>query len=49
MAEQGVGLFCELGAGKVLSGMVRRIADGAASLSIGTPDDIAAAGEQLKG
>ena len=49
MASQGVDLFCELGAGKVLSGMVKRNADGAASLAIGTPEDIAAAAAQLKG
>ncbi len=49
MAAQGVGLFCELGAGKVLSGMVKRNADQAASLAIGTPEDISAAAAQLKG
>ncbi len=49
MAGEGVDLFCELGAGKVLSGMVKRIADGATSLAIGSPEDVAAAAEQLKG
>ena len=49
MAGAGVKLFCELGAGKVLSGMVRRNADQAASLTISTADDIANAAEQLKG
>ena len=49
MAGDGIGLFCELGAGKVLSGMVKRIAGEAASQAIGTPDDVAAAAEQLKG
>ncbi len=35
--------FYEIGAGKVLSGLVKRIADGADRLgAIGTPDDIAA-------
>lgn len=41
MAAAGVTTFYEVGAGKVLSGLVRRIADGARGVSIGTPDDIA--------
>ena len=42
MAEQGVTEFWEIGAGKALSGMIRRIAPGAATRAIGTPEDIAA-------
>ena len=42
MAAQGVGKFYEIGAGKVLSGLVKRIADGATGTAIGTPDDVAA-------
>ncbi len=42
MAGEGVTTFYELGAGKVLSGLVKRIADGASGVSIGTPDDVAA-------
>jgi [acyl-carrier-protein] S-malonyltransferase len=42
MAAQGVTQFYEIGAGKVLSGLIKRIADGAAASSIGTPEDIAA-------
>ncbi len=34
--------FVELGSGKVLAGLVKRIVDGAEGLSVGTPDDIAA-------
>jgi len=40
MAAQGVTQFYEIGAGKVLSGLVKRIASGAAGTPIGTPEDI---------
>src|SRR5438270_153367 len=41
MAAAGVTTFYEVGAGKVLSGLVRRIVDSASGVSIGTPDDVA--------
>jgi [acyl-carrier-protein] S-malonyltransferase len=42
MARAGVQTFYEIGAGKVLSGLVKRIAEGARGVAIGTPEDIAA-------
>ncbi|TQS72634.1 ACP S-malonyltransferase [Rhodobacteraceae bacterium] len=44
MADQGVDTFWEIGAGKALCGMIKRIAKGSGTLAIGTPGDI----EQLK-
>jgi [acyl-carrier-protein] S-malonyltransferase len=40
MVEAGVTTFYEVGAGKVLCGLIRRIADTVETSSIGTPDDI---------
>ena len=43
MAEQGVTEVYEIGAGKALSGMIKRISRDITSRAVGTPDDVAAA------
>jgi [acyl-carrier-protein] S-malonyltransferase len=47
MAGQGVQMFAELGSGKVLSGLARRIAPEAAAVAAGTPEEIAALAGQI--
>ena len=47
MASRRVTLFFEIGAGKVLSGLVKRIADGAVGISVGGPNDIVPAKDAL--
>jgi len=49
MADAGVTDFYELGTGKVLSGLVRRIVADARATSAGTPEEVAAVASLLKG
>lgn len=49
MAANGVTEVWEVGAGKALSGMVRRIDRAIACKAVGTPDDVKAAAESLNG
>ncbi len=48
MAAEGVKVFCELGSGKVLSGLVKRTAPEAQGMAFGSPEDIAQNAAQLK-
>jgi len=48
MAAQGVGQFVELGAGKVLSGLVRRIERSLEAEAAGTPEEIEALAQRLR-
>ena len=43
LAAAGVNVFVEIGAGTVLSGLAKRIVEGAETLAVGTPDDVDAA------
>jgi [acyl-carrier-protein] S-malonyltransferase len=40
LGRAGVALFVEIGSGRVLSGLVKRIVEGCEALSVGTPDEV---------
>ena len=48
MAGEGVSEIWEIGAGKALCGMIRRIDKSIATAAVGTPEDVAKAVEQMK-
>lgn len=48
LVEDGVTTFVEIGAGQVLSGLIKRIARGATTLSVASAADVAPAAAQLR-
>ncbi len=48
MAGEGVDEFWEIGAGKALSGMIRRIVRGAATRQAGTPEEVKSAAQTIE-
>ncbi|MBF9044822.1 ACP S-malonyltransferase [Rhodobacterales bacterium HKCCE4037] len=49
MVSEGVTEFYEIGAGKALSGMIKRIERSAATAPVGTPDEVRAAAAAING
>ncbi len=49
MAENGVTSTVEVGAGKALTGMIRRIHKDMATANVGTPEDVSAVAAEIKG
>ncbi len=49
LADNGVDTFVEVGTGKVLTGMVKRIAKEAAGMAVNSPEDIDALMEKISG
>jgi [acyl-carrier-protein] S-malonyltransferase len=47
LGRSGVSVFVELGAGKVLSGLAKRIVEGAETIAVGAPDDVPSAVARL--
>ncbi|MBZ8131734.1 ACP S-malonyltransferase [Afifella sp. IM 167] len=48
MAKDGVGLLAEIGSGRVLCGLVKRIAPEMAALAVGKPDDVEAGAAAIR-
>lgn len=48
LAEQGVTMFVEIGAGQVLAGLIKRIAKGATVLTVSAATDVASVAERLR-
>jgi [acyl-carrier-protein] S-malonyltransferase len=48
LAERGVTTFVEIGAGQVLSGLIKRIVKGATTLSVGNAADVASVAPQIR-
>ena len=49
LAADGVGTLVEVGAGKVLTGLARRIARDVEGMTCGTPDEVRAVAERVRG
>ena len=49
MEDRGVDLMIEVGAGKVLTGLAKRIASGIEAMPCGTPDGVRAVAERIRG
>ncbi|MEC9471049.1 MAG: malonyl CoA-acyl carrier protein transacylase, partial [Pseudomonadota bacterium] len=49
LADNGVDTFVEVGTGKVLTGMVKRIAKEATGMAVNSPEDIDALMEKISG
>lgn len=48
LAEQGITTFVEIGSGQVLAGLIKRIANGATTLSVSSAADVASVAAQLR-